>query len=606
MSSYKNFVCAGTQQFSSKGSIQDVPKENAACDNVTSEKTDIRDSKSRRIITKEFILGRKYQKAPRHKKKQLKQMKQDNHLIQMEQTRQLLKQKETAQVIQNHLKAAEAPINLDKASRIMAKMGWRGGALGKTGLGITEPIVAHTAYARSTAGLGVASLSDFEKNQGQLTKSASQPPAVPCLARGKAAQRISNQNFRMIILDIILKFVQNDYEIEIMFDPKLSNIQRMKIHKLVADLGDYKRPSPYARCEQVKTHISDTFYEIRKHNTYLLCTQSEGEGKNRSLCLYKDAPEYMYLITHHDLREDTQIDYVDLTESLNSDEDSNQHVKDKYSNEEINNQHIAEVCSNTDTKIDLQSPNEETNQYTDEECSSTDTKIDSQDPNEIANQTIDVEFSNTDTKINAPSPKEVTNQQMNKECSNTIKKINSNNINEKTNEYVNAICSNIDTKIDSQTTGNKANRHRNFPPKYKKPREPIPIRTRTTNVKKPLPPKENKIILCDKETQIRAVILEYFLDFCNNNTYTDFKFLGAFKGPEVRAIDAFIKDVWNCVNNEQVDDNLSNIIKDRGYKIGVRTDYNGSAVIYKVQRVNINSNDLDGSNKLSEIDGTGH
>ncbi|RVE39857.1 hypothetical protein evm_015493, partial [Chilo suppressalis] len=43
-------------------------------------------------------------------------------------------------------KALSQPLKIDKAASMMAKMGWQGGALGRTGTGIVEPIAPNTEY----------------------------------------------------------------------------------------------------------------------------------------------------------------------------------------------------------------------------------------------------------------------------------------------------------------------------------------------------------------------------------------------------------------------------------------------------------------------------
>ncbi|CAH2056332.1 unnamed protein product, partial [Iphiclides podalirius] len=46
------------------------------------------------------------------------------------------------------------PVQITKAERMMEKMGWQGGALGKHGEGIIEPIAPNASYATTTVGLG--------------------------------------------------------------------------------------------------------------------------------------------------------------------------------------------------------------------------------------------------------------------------------------------------------------------------------------------------------------------------------------------------------------------------------------------------------------------
>ncbi|XP_063544659.1 uncharacterized protein LOC134752830 [Cydia strobilella] len=204
-------------------------------------------------------------------------------------------------------------VNNSKAESMMHKMGWQGGALGRTGDGITEPITPKTIHAfRPSPGPGARS--------GKKTKAPSKAPP------GKKNQTMRDA-FRTNVLMHILEFVQDDTETELLFDTSLRQHERRYITNIVHSV---------INDEVLHALTSTAQYElardIHKHNKYLLeCAQ----GDNRQLGVYKEAPEDVYLVTPEDFlsKDDTDSD-KNVTNDENVTHDTNDKVNGDMEDDE--------------------------------------------------------------------------------------------------------------------------------------------------------------------------------------------------------------------------------------------------------------------------------
>ncbi|XP_052754352.1 uncharacterized protein LOC113516135 [Galleria mellonella] len=215
-----------------------------------------------------------------------------------QQTKQLGKQNK---FLKNVMVSLSQPVKLSKAESMMQKMGWQGGALGKDGVGIVEPIAPNIAYATKTLGFG-------------QEKKKKNPPPIKRNQKPKRARQMQMRekrpNFNLNVLLHIFAFVRNNAETVVVFDKTLLNAERKAIHQWVNDVindeGDgYDEISP-EELEVVKL--------IREHNNYVLHTQSEGKMPFRELTIFKEAPTHVYLITPNDLRDEINTDDSDKSE----------------------------------------------------------------------------------------------------------------------------------------------------------------------------------------------------------------------------------------------------------------------------------------------------
>ncbi|KAJ8707147.1 hypothetical protein PYW08_011281 [Mythimna loreyi] len=181
------------------------------------------------------------------------------------------------------------PVKMSKAESMMQKMGWDGGALGRSGDGIVEPIAPNAVYvgnnAKTKIGFG----------QSHIQTRLPSPIRSP-----KHSKKAECKNFyEMNVLLNIFEFVKNNSEVELLFDKNLRKDERKRIHHLVQfklsadDMASVDFDSP-AQMELV--------LQISDKNCYILHTQSYGSYPIRQLSLFKVAPPHVYLITPDKLK----------------------------------------------------------------------------------------------------------------------------------------------------------------------------------------------------------------------------------------------------------------------------------------------------------------
>ncbi|CAH0697966.1 unnamed protein product [Spodoptera exigua] len=169
------------------------------------------------------------------------------------------------------------PVKMTKAESMMQKMGWQGGALGRSGDGIVEPIAPNAVYSSTKVGFG----------QLQLLK---QP---------KSKQIEKKQFYETNVLHSVYEFVKNNNEIELLFDKSLRRDERKKIHHIIQFkvLADDLASVDFDSTAQVELVL-----QISNNNCYLLHTKSSGSYPNRQLSLFKKAPDHVFLIVPQDLK----------------------------------------------------------------------------------------------------------------------------------------------------------------------------------------------------------------------------------------------------------------------------------------------------------------
>lgn len=351
--------------------------------------------------------------------------------------------------LQEHFeKMLDQPLKISKAQNMMQKMGWQGGALGKSGSGIVEPIKPNTTYG-------------VRKGFGQ--KRLPRVKKIKCIDNNKNI-------FTTNVLFFILEFVKDDTEAEVLFESCLWKEERKWIHNIVNDIIN---ADDIVDCDTV-THM-DLVQQIHERNCFVLATQSEGEGSDRQLCLYKESLPCMYLVQPADLKEELEND-----EDMETDTVAHKQPRKQVKDQSEKNQTVIERDK---ALSDGKKKETDENKHTDE---------------------MEIE----------------------------------------TNPFMRSITRNLTN--DDQNLSDKL-----------------------------------EICSLEEGTAAYRKIIEYFLEFAEDDTFTEFRFLGPFTEDDIEEINKFLDNIGKCVSGDfsGVSDGLAAVLRDGSFDI--REDVNGFAVIYK-------------------------
>ncbi|KAJ8704505.1 hypothetical protein PYW07_011693 [Mythimna separata] len=152
------------------------------------------------------------------------------------------------------------PVKMTKAESMMQKMGWQGGALGRSGDGIVEPIAPNAVYvgnnAKTKIGFGI---------QSQFQRAVRSPKH-----NKKADHKVF---YDTNVLLNIFEFVKNNSEVELLFDKNLKKDERKRIHHLV----QFKLNAEDMDCVDFDSEEQmELVLQICDKNCYVLHTQSYG------------------------------------------------------------------------------------------------------------------------------------------------------------------------------------------------------------------------------------------------------------------------------------------------------------------------------------------
>ncbi|XP_045782798.1 putative uncharacterized protein DDB_G0282133 isoform X2 [Maniola jurtina] len=234
------------------------------------------------------------------------------------------------------------PAEMSKGKSLLLKMGWQGGGLGREEDGIVEPIAPRATYAVKTIGLG------------HLTEKPEKPekPKKPIPFANISNKKLKHPEFQSHfctnVLLYILEFVKNDEENKIVFEPRLRKLERKRIHLIVEKIRESDNLEDFENFENFLEGHLELVKEIWVHNCYELWTESEGKKKNRRLCLFKEAPAHVYLVTPEDLTENDK--KKDDVNDKNDDNDVN--IKEEKDSEKIDGDNQDDSSNDTERDSD--------------------------------------------------------------------------------------------------------------------------------------------------------------------------------------------------------------------------------------------------------------
>nr|XP_034838395.1 dynein heavy chain-like protein PF11_0240 [Maniola hyperantus] len=341
------------------------------------------------------------------------------------------------------------PVEMSKGKSLLLKMGWQGGGLGRDEDGIVEPIAPKATYAVKTIGLG------------HLTEKPKKPTKPFANISNKKLKHPEFQNhFCTNVLLYILEFVKNDEENKIVFEPRLRKLERKRIHQIVEKIRVSNNLDDFENFENFSDRHLELVEQIWVHNCYELWTESEGEKQHRRICLFKEAPAHVYLVTPEDLTENDEKN-GDIDDK-NGDSDININIKEeKYSENIVSDKQNDMISNNTenihDTEKDKDNTMNRENCKTDQEndkLNSKDRKIDSlQDVKKEISEMTDSQMAvdiNVDENNQTPASNTLEMTQKVKDsdfCCETIPNMETNEVIE--NDHENDKCNSEDSKIDT-------------------------------------------------------------------------------------------------------------------------------------------------------------
>ncbi|XP_045487317.1 uncharacterized protein LOC111001708 [Pieris rapae] len=440
-------------------------------------------------------------------------------------------------------RALQQPVALGKGESMMKKMGWSGGGLGRSGEGIVEPIAPNAAYATDKQGLGKAEIQESFVKRGcavskPLFKHSYGPKATenqwlrkeskkakqnqkPTRSQfttkmhSKANKKQLKEILTTSALEQILDFVQNEREVELLFDKDLTNVERKTVHNLIDEISSNTwHGGNMTQMELIQ--------QIIEYNDYDLHTESSGKPPNRQLGVYKDAKDFMFLVIPEDLREEDIGDYQ--KETLDESKDDS----------------------------------DEAEENTNDDC-----------------KWVVKEVSSSFSDDNAID-RNISKEKINNEATNDarIKHENTGVINFCNEDSA----SNTDKEISFQSLFKKAE----FPNNKK--------------FRKQLAKEEEKIVFKDElaknasnktftVTEVLEKVVEYFLDFVNDNSFSEFRFLGSFNETEYDAVGMFF-DICSgdSSDNSEVAEKLRKALKSNTHCFSLGANSNGTTLLLKEGR----------------------
>ncbi|KAL0809610.1 hypothetical protein ABMA28_011142 [Loxostege sticticalis] len=422
-----------------------------------------------------------------------------------------------------------------------------------------------------------------------------------------------NKVLKENVMNYILEFVRNEREIAILFDKDLHNGQRKTIHRIVEEIRKLGEYGDQSRMDEGFDRLSLLY--IAKHNRYVLQTQSEGDPPYRYLCLFKEAPKSMYLITHFKLN-DKENDFLVKEETVQhrtSRKARKERRKDRWL---VRNQRNinAKRSDDREYKIDKDSfgntvrkiiDNGEDHDQHEKDSESESDNFGSDDEN---NSEIEGDKDcESENEINKPD--EIMSENDNGVINfNEITKTTENNkmigteeekmgIVERTTSEACRITKTdeilesdvVRPEIDKNTlesrdfkTGEPTIENNNESFKSKEESQPKIIEQKIDEV-----PNDDKAVNISILSSSRKEFMRYnlnmcFSDFLANDLFKEFKFLGEFDVEEFEVLNEFLRDFFLAKKGKSaLDEEFMGIWSKAKSKLAFKRDLNGGIVIYK-------------------------
>ncbi|XP_045782799.1 protein PF14_0175-like isoform X3 [Maniola jurtina] len=509
------------------------------------------------------------------------------------------------------------PAEMSKGKSLLLKMGWQGGGLGREEDGIVEPIAPRATYAVKTIGLG------------HLTEKPEKPekPKKPIPFANISNKKLKHPEFQSHfctnVLLYILEFVKNDEENKIVFEPRLRKLERKRIHLIVEKIRESDNLEDFENFENFLEGHLELVKEIWVHNCYELWTESEGKKKNRRLCLFKEAPAHVYLVTPEDLTENDK--KKDDVNDKNDDNDVN--IKEEKDSEKIDGDNQDD--SSNDTERDSDSNIIEENFKKDQGNEKFNSENTSQDIKKEISELTDSQMA-VDSNMDGNNQILVSNENKTLEMTQKVKDSDfccEIVPNMEISEVIMISSDESDSESTEMTTNDdlsheiKPNNDKNVEiveenqssvQNENKVSEGVADINICTDIKFEIKIKEEYTKICEKMTQndertyhdylnsysglfiktenprdekgsILSKIVKYFKEFSTDETFKEFRFLGPFNSEQIMQINAFFKicmkqdNIENCYEKNDLLAAFDNGL----VKFDVLEDNNGKRFIKK-------------------------
>ncbi|CAH4029527.1 unnamed protein product [Pieris brassicae] len=437
--------------------------------------------------------------------------------------------------------ALQQPVDLGKGESMMKKMGWSGGGLGRSGEGIVEPIAPNAAYATNKQGLGKAEIQESFDNRGgavskPLFKQSYGPKAIDNQWLRKESKAKQNQKLKRSQFTTKMHRKANKKQLKeilttAVLEQILDFVQNEREIELLLDknLTNVERKTVHNLVDEISSNTyvggnvtqMELIEQIIEYNDYDLHTESSGKPPNRQLGVYKDAKDFMFLVIPEDLREDMEDNEKEKIYETKDDSDQ----ADENTNEDFK-WVVKEVSS----------PFSEEN-------------------------SIDRNITNGGINDDATDNDEIKDEKT-----------------EVINSFNEDSTHNTDQEISYQSLFKKAE----FPNNKK--------------FKRKLAEEELKLVFKDELAknvtnktftvmEVLENVVEYFIDFANDNSFSEFRFLGSFNDTEYEAVGIFF-DVCSgeCSNDCDVVEKLRKALNSSTHYYSLGANSNGTTILLKERK----------------------
>ncbi|XP_028167580.1 uncharacterized protein LOC114357950 [Ostrinia furnacalis] len=395
--------------------------------------------------------------------------------------------------------------------------------------------------------------------------------------------------FKNNVLLCILEFVTNEREIGILFDDQLHSGQRKTIHDIVEKIRNAEAP------ENKHTRGLDQalLSNVARKNRYMLQTQSEGVMPKRRLCLFKEAPKSMYLVTHYMLN-DRKTDYVKLEEDQNVSQakkykqiglarkqrliDAKQRKKAKQLRKALKR---AQKVNADKVEVEI---NIDEYKFVKDEFD-----------NYVARKITDIQKSDAKESESNKIKQNIDKFDAKQSKADEIKQ--NSDMDQPMSDYDEDMLEDYFKSSDEDVEMTKPESHDELKAIFRIEDKKYKVQTaaQNINVKKSNETKldvdnnnklkkvEEKYVIKTRKDFLRHNLNKCFAEFLNGEAFIEFKFLGQFDTEEYEVMNEFLNDFFMAKSSNKVtNEEFSDIWKSGDWNLGYKRDLNGGLMIYKV------------------------